>query len=470
MSRGCFEDTRDEPTRTESSQPERPAEPHVFGILWVSPEERFHELLPKATFGRSLECTLPLEGPSVSRQHARVEKGGPLWMLRDLDSKNGLYVNAERREFTPIAAQDTIRLGEWVGVACWMPKAAAASGELFVEPVAGMLLSAPTRSRLGDFASVARRDLPIVVRGQTGTGKEVLARALHLQSGRSGPLIAVNCAAIPEALAEAELFGHHKGAFTGAVRTAPGHIASAHQGTLFLDEVVELSPALQSKLLRALEERAVTPVGSSQAVAVDFRLIAAAQEPLEARVSAGSFRGDLYARLSGAELELPPLAERRQEVMRLLRHALERELGFAPHFDRLFVERVCSYRWPYNVRELYQLARLLAASPAVDLGIERLPRRFYDVTVAVDQPEELLGRARAPSARRQAWLERNSGELGRLKQALDQCGGNVYQAALNAGIPRHRARRLLAAEADLRAAQKNSSPGSDPDAAESAED
>ena len=455
-----FDDKRDEPTRTESSQPERRAEPHVFGVLWLTPEERFHELAHGAMFGRSADCALGLEGPSVSRQHARIEKGGPLWMLRDLDSKNGIYINAERRELTPLAAQDTIRLGEWVGVLCWMPKAAAADGRFFEEPEPGMLFSAPTLSQISHYATLAERDLPIVVRGQTGTGKEVLARALHRLSKRPGPLVAVNCAAIPEGLAEAELFGHQKGAFTGAIRSAVGHIASAHQGTLFLDEVVELSPALQSKLLRALEERAVTPVGSSQAVNVDFRLIAAAQDSLEARVAAGTFRSDLYSRLNGAELELPPLSQRRQEVPRLLRHALSAELGFAPHFDRLFVERICTYGWPYNVRELFQLARLLAASPASDLGIERLPRRFYDVTATPSDPDGGVEGSSGLSSRRKAWLERNAAELDRLKQALAECGGNVFQASAKAGIPRHRARRLLAAEAELRAVD---APGSEGD-------
>jgi transcriptional regulator of acetoin/glycerol metabolism len=446
-----FDDKRDEPTRTESSKPEHHAEPHVFGVLWLTPEERFHELAHGAMFGRSADCTLALEGPSVSRQHARIEKGGPLWMLRDLESKNGVYINAERRELTPLAPQDTLRLGEWVGIVCWMPKAAATSGQYFDEPEPGMLLSAPTLSQISHYKSLAERDLPIVVRGQTGTGKEVLARALHRLSKRPGPLVAVNCAAIPEGLAEAELFGHQKGAFTGAIRSSVGHIASAHQGTLFLDEVVELSPALQSKLLRALEERAVTPVGSSQSISVDFRLLAAARDSLESRVAAGTFRSDLYARLNGAELELRPLCERRQEVPRLLRHALTSELGFAPHFDRLFVERVCCYRWPYNVRELFQLARLLAASPASDLGIERLPRRFYDPTVSVSEPDSASEGAAGLSARRKAWLDRNAAELVRLKQALSECGGNVFQASAKAGVPRHRARRLLAAEAELRA-------------------
>jgi transcriptional regulator with AAA-type ATPase domain len=445
--------TRDEPTRTEAAEPTRDAEREALGIFWLTPKERFHELLPGAIFGRSPDCALCLEGSSVSRQHARLEKGGPLWMLRDLDSKNGVYLNAQRRELTPLQAQDTVRIGEWVGVVCVMPRSALESGLLFDELAPGVWLSAPTLGRLGHFRALSLGQLPILIVGETGTGKEVLARALHRASGRPGPLVAVNCAAIPESLAESELFGHQKGAFTSAVRSSPGHMLAADHGTLLLDEVVELSAGIQSKLLRALEERAVTPVGSSQAIGTDFRLIAACQTSLERLVAEGQFRGDLYARLNGASLELPPLRKRRQEVLRLLRDAMTRELGFAPGFDRRFVERVCAYSWPYNVRELVQLARLLCAAPRPEFDAGDLPAQFHE---APPEPAAALGSLpRTPklSPRRQTWLDRYSSELESLKRALSQCEGNVYRAALLAGIPRHRARRLLAAEAALHDAE-----------------
>lgn len=443
--------TRDEPTRTEAAEPTRSTEREAFGILWLTPKERFHEFHAGATFGRAPECALCLEGPSVSRQHARLEKGGPLWMLRDLASKNGVYVNAQRRELTPVQAQDTIRIGEWVGVACVMPRASIESGLFFDELCPGVWLSAPTLSRLGQFRAVALGQLPVIIVGETGTGKEVLARALHAASGRPGPLIAVNCAAIPEALAESELFGHQKGAFTSAVRSSPGHLLAADHGTLLLDEVVELPSGIQSKLLRALEERAVTHVGTSHAVGTDFRLIAACQTSLKGLVADGDFRGDLYARLSGATLELPPLRERRQEVPRLLRDAMTRELGFAPGLDRRFVERVCAYAWPYNVRELVQVARLLCSSPRPEFDPGDLPPQFHEAppTPGPSQPSPGAEWPQKLSTRRQTWLDRYSSELERLKLALHECEGNVFRAALTAGIPRHRARRLLAAEAAL---------------------
>jgi DNA-binding NtrC family response regulator len=278
----------------------------------------------------------------------------------------------------------------------------------------------------------------------------VLARAIHQHSGRRGPFVAINCAAIPDGLAEAELFGYKKGAFTGAAEASRGRIATAHTGTLFLDEIVELSPAVQSKLLRVLEERSVTPLGTTESLPVDFRLIAASQEPLEKLVQSGDFRADLYARLNGAELRLPALRERRQEVYRLLRAELQRTLGGQPAFQPGAVERLCSYAWPYNVRELCQLARLLSISGKAVFSAQDLPQRLLerlpgDVVIS----GSLEGGAAGTSPQRESWLARYSVELGQLKQALQQCNGNLSEAARATAIPRHRARRLLAAEAAL---------------------
>jgi transcriptional regulator of acetoin/glycerol metabolism len=192
-------------------------------------------------------------------------------------------------------------------------------------------------------------------------------------------------------------------------------------------------------LLRALEERAVIPVGSSQAVAVDFRLLAATQEPLDLLVRAGGFRGDLYARLSGAQIQLPPLRQRREEVLRLLRAALRLALGREPAFDSLFVEAVCKYSWPYNVRELMQLARLLAVANRPSFALADLPPRFSQSEGSGPRPVR--------ASRRHLYLSRYAAELGRLKSALKSSRGNLTEAARQSGIPRHRARRLLEAEA-----------------------
>jgi DNA-binding NtrC family response regulator len=431
----------------------------VEGIFWVSPEERFDELRAGSTLGRAEDCSIRLSGPGVSRLHGRIDREGPLWVLRDLESKNGSFVNAQQRDAAPLSPQDTVRVGDWVGVVCRLPKhsganLAHASAELFTRVTADLVLSQPTRQGLSALASLASSDISLVIEGETGTGKEVLARAIHQLSGRSGPLVAINCAAIPPSLAEAELFGYKKGAFTGAVESARGHIASAQGGTLFLDEIVDLSLSVQSKLLRALEERAVTPIGASRPVEVDFRLVASCQERLERRVAAGEFRADLYARLNGAELWLPPLRARRQEVFHLLRHVMGRQSGADSVsesrwiFDSRLIERLCSYAWPYNVRELCQLGKLFLASGQARFALGDLPGRFLDAPPARSALPGPGADGRSPS-RREAWLSRHSAELDRLKQALHACSGNLSEAARKAGIPRYRARRLLAAEAGI---------------------
>jgi DNA-binding NtrC family response regulator len=450
MASSSWLDGEQHPTRTEPEAFPQALDSATLGILWVSPEERFHELEAGGSLGRAADCALRLEGQSVSRQHARIEKDGPVWMIRDLGSKNGTFVNGRRRELAPLSLQDTVRAGDWVGVLCSMPRSELTSQRFFQELLPGVTLSAPTLAALSNLAALSAENIPVIVQGETGSGKEVLARAIHQHSGRRGPLIAINCAAIPDGIAEAELFGYKKGAFTGALEASRGRIAAANQGTLFLDEIVELSPAIQSKLLRVLEECAVTPLGTTESVPVDFRLIAASQEALEKLVQSGDFRADLYARLNGAELRLPALRERRQEVYRLLREALQQALGWLPPFHPTAVERLCLYAWPYNVRELCQLARLLSISGKAAFCLEDLPQRLLEPELPDGLPPSTpKAGANGASPQRQGWLARHSDELDRLKQALHQYNGNLSEAARATSIPRHRARRLLAAEAAL---------------------
>jgi DNA-binding NtrC family response regulator len=434
-------------TRTEAGELESGQSQQCLGILWLTPEEHFHPLESGAVLGRGDHCSLRLGGPSVSRQHARLECEGPLWLLRDLDSKNGSFINAARREVGAITAGDTLRLGDWVGVVCWMPQAAVSTQQWFRELVPGLLLSAPTLARFEALPALAASDVPIIILGETGTGKERLARAIHDLSGRSGELQAINCSAIPEGLAEAELFGHRKGAFTGASEASQGRIVAARGGTLLLDEILDLPAGIQSKLLRALEERAVTPVGSSQLVPVDFRVLSASQVRLDRLVQKGEFRADLYARLNGAELELPPLRQRRQEVLRLLGEAMRPLLGATPQFDSACAERLCAYSWPYNVRELIQLARMLSVARKERFGLGDLPQRIREGEAGPAPAPATPQRPSLPSSRRQLWLSRHAAEFGKLEQALRECSGNVTEAARIAGIPRHRARRLLEAAA-----------------------
>jgi transcriptional regulator of acetoin/glycerol metabolism len=419
---------------------------HVIGLQWVAPHERFDPLEDRAIIGRSESCAIRLGGTEVSRQHASLESDGPLWLLRDGSSKNGSWLNAVRVDVAALTLQDILRIGDWVGVVCSLPRISIEQGSLFTTLASGLLLSGATFAAIQTFERFATRDLPIAIYGETGTGKEGIAQAIHHGSGRAGRLVPVNCAAVPEAMAEGLLFGHLKGAFTGAHDSREGHIRAAHRGTLFLDEVAELPLSVQAKLLRVLEEHRVIPLGGTEPVLVDFRLIVACQEPLSQLVGEGSFRRDLYARVSGLELTLPPLRQRRKEVIRLLLEFLAGEQVQVPVLDSRLVEALCAYEWPYNVRELKQLASLFAASGKSRLTLDDLPQRFR--AAGLPGPTSPRTAPADASARRLAWLSRHARELDQLRLALEKHDGNLSHAAIEAGVPRHRARRLLAAEAE----------------------
>ena len=242
-------------------------------------------------------------------------------------------------------------------------EAGAADGEaedcLDVPPLPGMIGQAEGMQRLYRLARlVAPRPTTVLILGPTGSGKELVARALHQLSPRAGrPLVTVNCAAIPEALLEAELFGYARGAFTGAVQASAGRIMAAQGGTLFLDEVGELPLSLQAKLLRFLDQKEVQRLGSAEAVSIDVRVVAATNADLEGRVEAGRFRRDLYYRLSAFPLELPPLAERSCDLAELAEHFLRRFTGpqGAPRVGTQAMRRLESHPWEGNVRELQQV-------------------------------------------------------------------------------------------------------------------
>jgi DNA-binding NtrC family response regulator len=237
------------------------------------------------------------------------------------------------------------------------------------------------QAALEQIRAVADSDSAVLLLGESGTGKELAARALHWHSARrAGPFVAVNCAAMPEALLESELFGHEKGAFTGAHRKRPGLFAEAHGGTLFLDEVGDVPVALQGKLLRALQDKAVRPVGAERSVQLDLRVIAATNRDLAAHVHAGKFREDLYYRLAVIPIRLPALRERPEDIPLLAEHflaAAASRLGKPlTSFSAEAMQWLRGHRWPGNVRELENIverAAALAAGPEIgldDLGIE----------------------------------------------------------------------------------------------------
>jgi sigma-54 specific flagellar transcriptional regulator A len=246
---------------------------------------------------------------------------------------------------------------------------------------------------------IAQSDATVLLTGETGTGKEVFARHVHDHSPRSTrPLVPVNCGAIPEALLESELFGHVRGAFTGAVQSRRGRIAAADGGTLFLDEIGELPLSLQVKLLRVLQERTYEPVGSTEPVPADFRLVAATNRDLAAEVAAGRFRRDLYYRLLVCPVEIPPLRARGSDILRLFQHFWAAR-GERRPLEPAVAEALQQYEWPGNVRELENLVeRLSVCAEGATIRVTDLPlafrtRRVNGATLAVVVPGEATGPA-----------------------------------------------------------------------------
>ena len=246
------------------------------------------------------------------------------------------------------------------------------------KPIHGV--ASPLVSVIQTSERIARSEATVLLTGPTGTGKEVFARYIHAHSRRSdGPFVPVNCGAIPENLLESELFGHVKGAFTGADRARAGRIELARGGTLFLDEVGEMPLSLQVKLLRVLQERVYDPVGSNESVDADFRLIAATNRDLLAEVEAGRFRRDLYYRLFVCPIELPALAERPMDVVPLFKHFWS-ALGETRPVEQGVLSRLECYDWPGNVRELENLCqRLSVCAPDEVIRVEDLPTPYREV-------------------------------------------------------------------------------------------
>jgi DNA-binding NtrC family response regulator len=284
---------------------------------------------------------------------------------------------------------------------------------------------------------IADTDASVLIRGETGTGKEVVARLIHGASvRRSGPFVAVNVAAIPEPLAESELFGHVRGAFTGADKPRTGRFVSAHRGTLFLDEVGEMPRAVQVKLLRSLQEREVTPVGGSESIPIDVRVVAATHRNLEAMIADGTFREDLFYRLDVVPIDIPPLRERRLDIPALAEHfrgeVNAREGRGVPGFALDVMQRLCSYDWPGNVRELENLVeRMVVVAGSRMVVMEDLPSHLRTTVVDLENATLDLPESGVDLRVLLAQLEERL-----IAQALERTGGNKNRAAELLGMNR----------------------------------
>jgi transcriptional regulator with PAS, ATPase and Fis domain len=277
---------------------------------------------------------------------------------------------------------------------------------------------------------VAPSTLPILLLGETGVGKEVLAERIHALSGRTGPFIALNCAALTETLIESEIFGHEAGAFTGALRTKQGLLESANGGTVLIDEVGELPSAMQVKLLRVLETKQVTRVGALRGLSIDVRFVAATNRDLDTEVQAGRFRRDLYFRLAGTTIAIPPLRERRSDIEPLVESFLHQAAADSgrpvPAISQDALRMLVEYAWPGNVRELRHAVERALLLAGDTIFVEHLPPMIAGGPLAAagrEEPRVLRSEVRA--------LERDA-----ILSALERCAGNQSEAAKCLGISR----------------------------------
>jgi len=407
-----------------------------------------------ARIGTGPASHLALGDPTVSRLHCEVTVQPDGITLRDRGSTNGTFVDGVRVRDADLSAGAMVRVGATtfrVEVGDEPAFVDLSSRVGFGEVVGG---SVEMRRVYAIMEKVAPTDATVLIHGETGTGKELVARALHDASRRAeGAFVAIDCGAIPENLIESELFGHVRGAFSGAVADRKGVFEEAEGGTLFFDEIGELPITLQPKLLRALESRQIRRVGSNAARPVDVRVLAATNRSLARSVNDGSFREDLYYRLAVIEVELPPLRARRDDIPLLAEHFLERFTGSPMQAPPELLSTLLTRAWPGNVRELRNFIERTVSLGLPAISPSRLP--------PPPQPMSLLtalgprGPASLPAGlgalvpvnlplkeARHAWTEQF--ESVYVRALLEKTGANVTRAAELAGVNRRFLQRMMA--------------------------
>lgn len=345
-----------------------------FKLKGLNIEITEQEMTDFMTIGSDQNCHLHLPSEEISPRHARIEFRNSIPFIKDLRSQNGTWLNDTRVDESPLKHQDILKIG---------------SSEIQVID-SKMEVQFPLKSKNTDWneelkslASGSKTDFPILILGSTGSGKEVLAKAIHESSMRKyGPLVCVNCSALTETLVESELFGHVKGSFTGAIQDRKGAFESARTGTLFLDEIGDLSYSLQAKLLRALENNEIRPVGSDRTVQTDVRIIAATHQNLMEKIKEGTFRLDLYYRLNVIQITPPDLVNRMEDFDTLLGDFCRQ---YRVRFNFMGLSLLKKYSWPGNIRELKNLiARASALYPSQQIT-ETIIEKLLDKTTKNNQ-------------------------------------------------------------------------------------
>jgi DNA-binding NtrC family response regulator len=406
--------------------------------LEVAGRTVFDDARPRIVIGCHASVDVHLDDPTVSRFHCEifVERGRAV--IRDLESKNGTRVDGVSVIEAHLDGPATIGVGS--SELRFIPGDEQVSVPLSAESRFGGLVGASTvmRAAYAILEAAAASNATVLIQGETGTGKDVAAEAIHGRSARrSGPFVIVDCGSIPRGLIEAELFGHEKGAFTGADRARPGAFEQASGGTLLLDEIGELPRDLQPRLLRVLTEREVQRVGGHARIPVDVRVVAATNRDLRLEVNAGRFRPDLFYRVAVVEVTMPPLRDRAEDLRALVEHFLdERGLAGTPAAEPLLAPRFLAglrrHPWPGNVRELGNyLDRCLATTWESPPALE--PDQRHPPPLDVDEPFPAV---------RDRWLRH--GERRYLEALLARHDGNISAAARAAGIDRVQLYRLLA--------------------------
>lgn len=366
------------------------------------------------SIGTASTCQVVVDDPTVSGRHVSVVALASGVIVEDLGSKNGVFVGGAR------IGKASLRGGEGcfvIGRTTVVVKPAIEQQPAPSTLVPGLIgSSAPMQRLVAEIRRVATLDAPVLLQGESGTGKDVVARAIHGLSSRRGRYVPINAGALGESLADSELFGHCRGAFTGAVQARSGAFEQADRGTLFLDEIADLAPSIQVKLLRAVEDGEIRQLGAASAIRVRTRIIAASWAALEQRVEQGSFRADLYHRLSTFVIRIPPLRQRKADIPELVRVLLEskrNELG-QRHLSQAALERLCIYSFPGNVRELFSIVyRAAALADHAEVGV-------MDVEASLPVIEKLEVTATRLDAR----------------NLLVSHGGNVSAAARSARVAR----------------------------------
>ena len=388
---------------------------------------------------------LSLDDKKVSRHHFEICFTDNGYLLVDLQSTNGTFLDGKRIERAYLATGSQIVAGDSSVLFAPLDE------EIVVSPdaegfFAGMVgRSLKMRQIFGLLKKVAPMDVSVIITGETGTGKELVARAVHEHSQRrKGPFVVLDCGAIPENLIESELFGHERGAFTGADRAREGAFERAQGGTIFLDEIGELGTEMQPRLLRVLENREVRRVGGSQVIDLDVRVVAATNRDLAQEVADGHFREDLYFRLSVINIALPPLRQRREDIPHLIQHTLSQPETVQRHGVKRVtpgaMALLTTHGWPGNVREFMNvMSHVLTFSEGPDIDVQHLPPRLTGGGVQKSPLafNEHLGFHEAKEQVLEAFEREYLGAL------LKRCEGNISRAARESGLHRKSIERLL---------------------------